>query len=151
MEFRRTVLLNGKTATGIEVPGNIVDELGSGRRPRVTVTIGSHSYRTTVASMGGRFMIPLSADNRAQAGVAAGDEVEVGIELDTAPRVVEVPADLRAALADDAAARARFDSLAYSHKQRWVLSIEDAKKPETRARRIESAVAALRAESKAGS
>lgn len=144
MEFKGTVELGGKTATGIEVPAKVVDALGSGKRPRVTVTIGSHSYRTTVAPMGGRFMVPLSAENRGLAGVAAGDRVKVGIELDTAPRVVEVPADFASALEGDRAAAQRFESLSYSHKKRWVLSIEDAKKPETRVRRIESAVAALR-------
>lgn len=144
MEFAGTVERGGKTATGIEVPAKVVDALGSGKRPRVTVTIGSHSYRTTVAPMGGRFMVPLSAENRGLAGVAAGDQVKVGIELDTAPRVVEVPADFAAALEGDKAAAQRFESLSYSHKKRWVLSIEDAKKPETRLRRIESAVTALR-------
>ena len=90
--------LNGKTATGIEVSDEIVAGLGQGKRPPVRVTIGGYSYRTTVARMGGRFLISLSAENLAAAGVAAGDEVEVGLELDDAPREVEVPADLAAAL-----------------------------------------------------
>ena len=98
MRFRATVQLNGKTATGIEVPDEAVAELGQGQRPPVRVTIGSYSYRTTVARMGGRFLVSLSAENRAAAGVAAGDEVEVDLELDDAPRQVEVPADLKAAL-----------------------------------------------------
>ena len=96
--FRATIELHGRTATGIEVPSEVVDGLDAGRRPPVRVTIGSHSYRTTVASRGGRFLVPLSAEQRAGAGVAAGDEVDVDVELDTAPREVDVPADLAAAL-----------------------------------------------------
>jgi len=106
------VQLNDKTATGIEVPAEVVAGLGQGQRPPVRVTIGDYSYRTTVARMGGQFLISLSAENRAAAGVAAGDEVDVDLELDDAPREVEVPADLAAALARDDAARAAFDSLA---------------------------------------
>src|ERR1700678_2802923 len=100
MKFRATVELGGKTATGIEVPDDVVAALGQGSRPPVTVTVGGHSYRTTVARMGGRFLVPLSAENRTAAGVAAGDEVDVGIELDTAPREGEVPADLTEAPAE---------------------------------------------------
>ena len=106
MQFRSTIELGGKTATGFEVPGRVVDELGAGKRPAVQVTVNGHRYRSTVAVMGGRFLLPLSAQNRAAAGVAAGDEVTVDIELDTAPRVVEVPADLAAALDAEPAARA---------------------------------------------
>ena len=105
MKFRATAELGGKTATGIEVPEDVVAALGSGNRPPVTVTIGGHTYRTTVAWMGGRFLIGLSAENRTAAGVAAGDEVDVEIELDAEPREVEVPADLAEALAQDDAAR----------------------------------------------
>ena len=111
MQFRSTIELGGKTATGFEVPGRVVDELGAGKRPAVQVTVNGHRFRSTVAVMGGRFLLPLNAQNRAAAGVAAGDEVTVDIELDTAPRVVEVPADLAAALDAAPAARARFDGL----------------------------------------
>lgn len=144
MKFTSTVELGGKTATGIEVPNAIVEKLASGKRPAVTVKVGKHSYRTTVASMGGRFMIPLSADNREQAGVKAGDAVTVDIELDTKPRVVTVPADFKQALNADKVAKAAFDKLSYSHQSRWVLSIEDAKTDETRQRRIAKAVSTLR-------
>src|SRR5882757_9190199 len=109
MRFSATVELGGKTATGIEVPADVVTALGPGGRPPVTVTIGGHTYRTTVARMGGRYLVPLSAENRTAAGVAAGDEVDVGIEPDTAPREVSVPDDLAAAL--DGPARAFFDGL----------------------------------------
>src|SRR5882757_2745991 len=111
MRFRATVLLGGKTATGIPVPDDVVASLDGGKRAPVSVTIGGHTYRTTVAPMGGQFMIPLSAENRTAAGVAAGDEVDVGIELDTTPREVTVPDDLAAAVAGDAAAQATFDGL----------------------------------------
>jgi hypothetical protein len=145
MKFRATVELGGKTATGIEVPEDVVAALGSGNRPPVTVTIGGHTYRTTVARMGGRFLIGLSAENRTAAGVAAGDEVDVGIELDAEPREVEVPADLAEALAHDHAARANFDGLSYTHRKEWVRWIEEAKKAETRATRLAKTVESLHA------
>ena len=145
MKFRATVELGGKTATGIEVPGDVVAALGSGNRPAVTVTVGGHSYRTTVARMGGRFLVPLSAENRTAAGVAAGDQVEVHIELDSGPREVAVPGDLAAALAQDDTARATFDGLSFTHRKEWVRWIEEAKKPETRATRLDRTVESLRA------
>jgi hypothetical protein len=144
MRFRTQVELGGKTATGLQVPDEVVADLGSGKRPAVRVTIGTHSYRTTVAPMGGRFMIPLSAENRAAAGVVAGDDVDVDIEADTAPRDVVVPSDLAAALAASGPVRDFFDALAYSHRKEWVRWVEDAKKPETRSARIATTVAAMR-------
>ncbi len=143
MKFRATVELGGKTATGIEVPEDVVAALGSGNRPAVTVTVGAHSYRTTVARMGGRFLVPLSAENRTAAGVAAGDQVDVDIEPDTASREVEVPADLADALAKDGAARATFDGLSFTHRKEWVRWVEEAKKPETRATRLGKTVESL--------
>jgi hypothetical protein len=145
MRFRATVELGGKTATGIEVPEDVVAALGSGNRPPVTVTVGGHSYRTTVARMGGRFLVPLSAENRTAAGVAAGDQVEVDIEPDSRPREVAVPGDLAAALARDDAARANFDGLSFTHRKEWVRWIEEAKKPETRATRLAKTVESLHA------
>jgi len=145
MRFRATVELGGKTATGIEVPEDVVAALGSGNRPPVTVTVGGHSYRTTVARMGGRFLVPLSAENRAAAGVAAGDQVEVDIEPDRGPREVAVPGDLAAALARDDTARANFDGLSFTHRKEWVRWIEEAKKPETRTTRLARTVESLRA------
>lgn len=145
MRFSTTVELGGKTATGLAVPDEVVTALGSGKRPAVQVTIGKHSYRTTVAAMGGRFLVPLSADNRAAAGVAAGDEIEVDIEPDTAPREVMLPADLAAALAADGTARAFFETLSYTHRKEWARWIEEAKQAETRASRLSKAITALRA------
>ena len=143
--FRGTIELGGKTATGIPVPDEVVKALGQGSRPAVLVALHGHTYRTTVARMGGRFLIPLSAENRVAAGVAAGENVEVSIEVDAATRAVSVPADLEAALSEDAAAREFFDALAYSHRKEWVRWIEEAKKPETRASRVAATVDALRA------
>jgi hypothetical protein len=144
VRFRTTVELGGKTATGMEVPAEVVDALGAGKKPPVTVMIGGHSYRSTVAVMGGRYLLPLSAENRTAAGVAAGDDVEVEVELDAAPREVTVPDDLATALGADPAARAAFERLSYSHQRRHVLAIEDAKTPETRQRRVTKAIEMLR-------
>jgi hypothetical protein len=145
MRFRTTIELGGKTATGFEVPAEVVASLGSGKRPPVRVTVGDHTYRSTVAPMGGRFMIPLSAENRTAAGVAAGDEVDVDLALDTEPREVTVPPDLAEALDRDADARQAFDGSSYSHKGRYVISVEGARTAETRQRRIAKAVSDLRA------
>jgi hypothetical protein len=145
VRFRATLETNGRTATGIEVPTSVVDALAAGKRPPVRVTLHEHTYRTTVARMGGRFLVPVSAEVREAAGVIAGDELDVGIELDDAPRTVEVPVDLAAALAEAPAAAQAWEKLAYTHQKEWARSVEDAKKPETRARRIAAAVEALRA------
>jgi len=145
VRFRATLETNGRTATGIEVPTSVVDALAAGKRPPVRVTLHEHTYRTTVARMGGRFLVPVSAEVRKAAGVIAGDELDVGIELDDAPRTVDVPADLAAALAEAPAAAQAWEKLAYTHQKEWARSVEDAKKPETRARRIAAAVEALRA------
>jgi hypothetical protein len=145
--FRATIQLGGKTATGIEVPEDAVAALGSSRRPAVRATIAGYTYRTSVARMlaPGPFMLPVSAAVREAANVAAGDEVDVELELDTEPRVVTVPEDFAAALSLDAEAGRVFEGLAYSHKQRHVLAIEGAKTDETRRRRIAKAVETLRA------
>src|SRR4051794_14222248 len=108
MRFRATILLGGKTATGIRVPPEVIASLGSSKRPPVRVTINGYTYRSTVAVMGGEFMVGVSAENRCGARVVAGDEVEVEIALDTEPRVVTVPPDFAAALDRDADARRFF-------------------------------------------
>lgn len=147
-KLRTTIELGGKTATGFLVPDAVVEGLGGGKRPAVKITVGRHTYRTTVFARGGRFMIPLSAENRTAAGVSAGDDVEVTIELDSEPRVVSVPPDLAAALDAVPAARKQFDASPFSHRKEWVRSVEDAKKPETRQRRIEKEVSTLREQGK---
>ena len=144
MLFHATLILSGKTATGIQVPDAIVEQLGAGKRPPVRVTIGSYTYRTTVAPMGGQFWIPVSAEIRAGAGINAGDELDVEIEIDTEPREVAVPEDLMAALDADPAAKQAFEKLSYSNKRLHVLSVEDAKTPETRQRRVEKVITTLR-------
>jgi hypothetical protein len=144
MRFRTTILQTGKTAAGIEVPFEIVDALGAGKRPKVLVTIGGYTYRSSVAVMGGVYMIGVSAENRAGAGVKGGDEVEVDLELDTAPREVSVPADFAAALAADPAAARTFDGLSYSNKSWHTYQVEGAKSNETRQRRIAKSITALR-------
>src|SRR5688572_17972686 len=111
MKFRTTLELGGKTATGIQVPEEVVTALGSGKRPAVNVTINGYTYRSTVAPMGGVYMLPVSAEVRANAGVAAGDELEVEVALDTAPREVVVPPDFAAALDGDAEAKQKFEAL----------------------------------------
>ena len=136
--------LGGKTATGFEVPADVVESLGAGKRPPVTVTVKGHTYRSTVAVMGGRYLLPLSAEHRTAARVRAGDEVDVEIALDTQPRTVDVPADLQAALDGDPVARATWERLSYSHQRQHVLAIEETKAAATRERRIAKAIAMLR-------
>lgn len=143
MRFRTVVELGGKTATGMRVPREVVAELGHGQRPPVHVTINGHTYRSTIAAYNGVFMLPLSAENRQASGVAAGDEVDVDVALDTEPREVKVPADLNEALDAQVGARPAWEALSYSNKLRHVLSVEGAKAPETRRRRIDKVVASL--------
>jgi hypothetical protein len=144
MRFRTTLELGGKTATGIRIPPEAVEALGKGKRPAVRVTINGYTYRNTVAVMGGAYMVGVSAEHRAAAGVQAGDEVDVDIELDTEPRAVALPADFAAALDRDPEARRFFDGLSPSRKQWHVTSIEGAKGAETRKRRIGKSVAMCR-------
>jgi len=144
MKFRTKIELSGKTSTGMQVPESIVEGLGKGKRPAVSVTINGYTYRSTIASMGGVYMLPVSAEIRKNAGVAAGDEVEVTVELDTAPRELVLPDDFAAALNAQPEAKTFFDALSYSNRQRFVLPIEQAKTAETRQRRIEKAITMLR-------
>jgi hypothetical protein len=144
MKFRATIELAGKTATGFEVPAAVVAKLSSSKKPAVRVTIKGYTYRSTVATMSGRFMLPVSAEVREAAGVAARDKVDVDIELDTAPRQVAVPADFARALTREPAAKRFFEGLSFSNKQRIVIAIEGAKTPETRDRRIAKSVGSLR-------
>src|SRR5262245_45592371 len=144
MRFRTKILQGGKTATGIEVPPKIVDALGSGKRPAVRVTIGGYTYRSTVATVDGKFMVGVSAKVREEAGVAGGDTVDVDIELDTEKREVAVPPDLARAFKRDAAARKTFEGLSNSRKQRLTLPIENAKTDATRDRNVEKALTMLR-------
>ncbi|SDS46793.1 Bacteriocin-protection, YdeI or OmpD-Associated [Friedmanniella luteola] len=142
MKFTATVEAAGRTATGLEVPPEVVEALGAGKRPKVAVTLNGHTYRTSVGLMGGRSLIPVSAEVRAASGVAAGDELEVEVVVDDAPREVAVPDDLAAALAA-AGVAAAFAGLSYSHQRRHVLAVEGARAEATRARRVAAVVTAL--------
>jgi hypothetical protein len=144
MRFRTTLLLAGKTATGMRVPDEVVEALGAGKRPPVRVTINGYTYRNTIAVYGNQYLVGVSAEHRAGAGVKAGDELDVDIDLDTAPRGVTVPADLAAALDAEPAARQTFDGLSYSNRSYLVSQVEDAKSDETRQRRIGKSINALR-------
>lgn len=144
VEFTTTVLQARKTATGLPVPAEVIDALGSGKRPPVVVTLnGGHTYRSTVGVMNEQFLIPLSAEQRTASGIGAGDTVQVTLELDTMPRTVDLPDDLAAALTE-AGVRAAFDGLSNSRQRALVDPVLQAKAPETRLRRIEKAVESLR-------
>jgi hypothetical protein len=144
VRFRAILETEGKTATGFNVPADVVEALGGGKRPRVNVTINGHTYHSSVAVLGGRYMVGVSAENRAAAGVEGGQEVDVELALDTAPREVTVPSDFATALAAEPAAHATFDGLSYSNKSWHVLQVDGAKSDETRQRRIARSVEALR-------
>jgi hypothetical protein len=143
MSFRAVVEPSGN-ATGVAVPSDVVDALGAGKRPQVVIEINGHTWRSRVASMGGRFIVGISAVNRAASGIAEGDEVEVELSLDEEPRTVPEPPDLAEALNASPEARAAFDRLAFGLKRKHVASIEEAKSPETRSRRIAKLVSTMR-------
>ncbi|MGW2706616.1 YdeI/OmpD-associated family protein [Streptomyces sp. NPDC001340] len=143
MKFR-TYVEPPEPMRGLEVPPEVVAALGEGSRPPVTITLNGHSWKSRVALLRGRHLLGLSNANRHAAGVEIGEEVEVELELDTEPRVVVEPADFAQALDDEPAARAAYNNLTYSRKREHVRAIESAKKPETRQRRIEKAIATLR-------
>jgi hypothetical protein len=147
-KFKATIVQDENVdATGIAVPLSVVKALGSGKKPKVSISLRGYTYRTTVFVYGDQFIVPLAKVHREAAGVTAGDKVEVRIELDTAPREVDVPNDLAAAL-KKAGARTLFDALSYTHRKEHVRAIEEAKAPETRERRIQKTVAALASKDK---
>ena len=142
--YMTTVLKDDQVnATGLQVPPEAVAALGTKKRPPVKVSLAGYTYRTTVAAYGDVFMLPLSKEHRQAAGVEAGDQVEVMIELDLEPRTVEVPADLAAALAEKPGATTAFDALSYSQRKEYARQVESAKAEETRLRRIAGIVAKL--------
>lgn len=142
MKFSTTMFQDGNN-TGIEVPADVVAALDAGKRPPVVVNVNGYEYRSTVAPMGGRYLLPFSADRRKESGINGGDAIDVELILDTAPRTVEVPDDLREALNSSPAAAAAWDMLSYTHKKEHARSVLDAKKAETRARRIAAVIAKL--------
>jgi len=148
MDFDATLELDGKTATGITVPPEVIDGLAAGKRPAVRVTINGHTFSTTIGSMKGAFKIPVSAERRGLIGATAGDQLRVSVVPDSAPAEMEVPSDLAASLASDQAAAEFFAGLTASQRKGFIVPIEDAKTPDTRARRVEKAMTALKARQK---
>lgn len=143
MKIHALLEQTGKTAVGFAVPEDVVLALGKGKRPPVNVTINGYTYRSTVAPMGGRYLVGVSAENRAAAGVLGGQMHDIELTLDTAPREVELPADFAAALAADPEARRTFEALSPSNKGYHTALIDGAKSDETRQRRIGKSMAAL--------
>jgi Bacteriocin-protection, YdeI or OmpD-Associated/Domain of unknown function (DUF1905) len=142
--FLTTVELTGKTATFFRVPVDVPSQFEGRQRPPVVVRLCGHTYRSTIAKYGDEYFVPLSRSHREAAGVAAGDRIAVEIEADEAPREIEPPPELAAALARDQEARQVFGSLSYSHRKEYADWIAEAKRPETRARRAAKALDLLR-------
>lgn len=141
MRFETTMSQFGNN-TGIEVPAEVIEELGGGRRPALVVTVNGFTYRSTVGVMAGKHLIPFSADKRRETGIGGGDALTVDVELDTAPRTVEMPEDLAQALAS-AGLRSAFDALSPSAQKAHVTAVAGAKAAQTRQRRIERVVESL--------
>jgi hypothetical protein len=146
MDFTTELEATGGTTAGFVVPDAVVDALGAGRRPKVAVTVNGHTWRTSIAPMGGRYLVGASAAVRAAAGIAAGETHTVTVEVDDAPRTVEVPDELAAALAASPTAAAAWAALSYSQQRKHVDPLAAAKAPETRARRVAATLAALTAD-----
>lgn len=144
MRFTGELQATGGNTTGFEIPDALVAELGGGGRPKVAVTVNGHTFRGSIAKMGGAYWLGVSAERRAEAGLTAGDVLDLDIELDTAPRVVEVPADLAEALAADEAARTFWAGLSHTNQKWHADQVTGAKKAETRAARVAKSVAMLR-------
>jgi hypothetical protein len=142
VKFSTTMFQMGNN-TGIEVPAEVLAALDAGKRPPVVVNVNGYEYRSTVAPMGGKYLLPFSADRRKESGINGGDAIDVELTLDTAPRTVEIPDDLQSALNSSASAGAAWDKLSYTHKKEHVRSVLDAKKAETRTRRIAAVIAKL--------
>jgi hypothetical protein len=142
--FRAHLVGTGKATCGIRVPDEIVEALGGGGRPKVVATLNDYTYRTSVARMGGEYWFGLASARGEESGLRAGDEVQVTLELDTAPREVEVPVELAAALDADPVAKAFFDGLSYSSKRVFTENVAGTQNPETRARRVEKAIGLMR-------
>ena len=137
--FETTVAARGNN-TGIVVPPGVIDQLGAGKRPPVHVDVNGYTYRSTVAVMGGTFMIGISAAVRAATGLTGGDPIRVTLTLATTPREVAVPADFAAALAAEESAAAFFATLSNSLQRYHIDTINAAKSPDTRQRRIDKAI-----------
>jgi hypothetical protein len=135
-----TILSASGNNTGIAVPEDVIKQLGMGKRPPVMVNVNGYEYRSTVAVMGGRHLIGLSAAVRAATGLKGGDPIRVTLKVADTPREVDVPDDFAAALEAEEPARRFFDELSNSMQRYHVDNINAAKAPETRRRRIDKAV-----------
>jgi hypothetical protein len=142
VKFSTTMFQMGNN-TGIEVPADVLAALDGGRRPPVVVKVNGYEYRSTVAPMGGKYLLPFSADRRTESGIQGGDAIDVELTLDSAPRTVEVPDDLQSALDASPTAATAWQQLSYTHRKEHARSVLDAKKAETRTRRITAVVAKL--------
>jgi len=140
LELQRT----GGNTTGFQIPDEAVTALGGGGRPKVTVALNGFTFPSSIAKMGGSYWLGVSAERRTAAGVEGGQVYDLDVELDTAPRVIETPDDLRAALEAEPGLRARWEKLSYSHQREHVQAITSARAPETRARRVAKAIEMLR-------
>jgi hypothetical protein len=143
MKLHAELQATGGNTTGFQIPDDLIAALGGGGRPKVKVTVKGHEYRTSIARMGGSYWLGLSSERRADAGVAAGDMLDVDIELDTAERTLDVPEDLALALAAAPAAKAFWDALSYSNRRWHVLQVTGSKVAETRTRRVARSVEML--------
>ena len=141
--FHTTILQTGTNTAGIQVPEDVIERLGGGKRPLVRVTIQGYTYRSAVAVMGGKYLISFSPEHRKASGVGGGDETDVTLELDLEPRTVELPTDLKDALLQANALDA-FEKTAPSMKKEYVRQVQEAKAQETRERRIAKIVEKLR-------
>jgi hypothetical protein len=142
--FHTTILQTGKNTAGIQVPEDVITELGSGKRPLVRVTVNNYTYRSAVAVMAEKYMISFNSEHRKAAGVQGGDEADITLELDLEPRTVEIPQDLKSALMNASALDA-FENLAPSMKKEYVRQVAEAKAQETRERRIAKIVEKIKA------
>lgn len=132
----------GSNNTGIVVPKENVEALGAGKKPPVDVTVNGYTYKSTVAVMGGQYMLPFASEHRKNTGIQGGDAIEVTLVLDDKPRVFEVP-DVLAAALDAAGLRAKFDAASPSKRKEWVRQVSDAKSDETRDRRVAKVITEL--------
>ncbi len=143
MKIRTELLATGGNTAGFAIDDDVVASLGGGGRPKVQVVVDGYTFRTSIAKMGGRYLLGVSSERRTESGLAVGQTYELDLTLDTAERTVDVPEDLAAALAAHPEAAAFFSGLSHSKQQWHVTQVTGAKQPETRARRVATSVAML--------
>ena len=144
MHLRLELERTGANTAGFRIADKVVEELGGGRRPKVVVTVGPHTWRSSIANMGGEFWLGVSKENREAAGVTAGETLDLELALDTAARTVDVPDDLAAELARDPAVRTAWAGWSFTRRKEAARQLTEARKPETRERRLLKVLAELR-------